>query len=338
MGKEHFVVIGNGPAGREAAFTLRQKLPESRISIISKENFGCYHPHLLPDFISGTISEDKLYACPPALYKERNIKLRLGQKVIDINFDRHEITLDHKEIISFSGLIIAVGGRPRIPEPLHGFEEHMLSLKTLNNAKQWITRLEEAESVLIVGGDLTSLAMSRALLRMRKKIFFMLNEDAFWPIRCDARTFSDVGQKLSNSGIEVLEGHRLKSISRLSENLYKVLFEEQSLEINIVGAFFGLVPDVQFLAGSGLNIERGILVNEYLNTGFEGVYAVGDCAQVYHPALRDYWISIGYDNAVNLGKIAGLNLAGDMVEATVAPESIFCDEGVRANTSWWTDF
>jgi NADPH-dependent 2,4-dienoyl-CoA reductase/sulfur reductase-like enzyme len=102
-----------------------------------------------------------------------------------------------------------------------------------------------------------------------------------------------------------------------------------------VGAFFGLVPDVRFLAGSGLQIERGILVDEYLFSGFDGVYAAGDCAQVYHPEIRDYWVSIGHDNAVNLGRIAAMNLAGARVKAQAEPESIFCVEGIRANISWW---
>jgi NADPH-dependent 2,4-dienoyl-CoA reductase/sulfur reductase-like enzyme len=106
----------------------------------------------------------------------------------------------------------------------------------------------------------------------------------------------------------------------------------------MVGAFFGLLPDVKFLTQSGLQIERGVLADEYLNTGFEGVYAAGDCAEIYHPEIRDYWVSIGYDNAVNLGRIAALNLVGGKVQVDVEPESIFFVERIRANISWWMEF
>ena len=106
----------------------------------------------------------------------------------------------------------------------------------------------------------------------------------------------------------------------------------------MIGAFFGLVPDVRFLTGAGLRIDRGILVDEYLNTGFEGVYATGDCAQIYHPAIQDYWVSIGHDNAVSLGRTAALNLLGGKVEAKVAKESIFEVQGIKVNTSWWAEF
>jgi len=99
-----------------------------------------------------------------------------------------------------------------------------------------------------------------------------------------------------------------------------------------------LIPDVKFLVHSGLPIERGILVDEYLQTPVEGVYAAGDCAQVYHPELRDYWVSVGFGNAKNLGRVAGLNLIGGRIQAEAAPESIFQLEGISVNTSWWTEF
>ena len=114
--------------------------------------------------------------------------------------------------------------------------------------------------------------------------------------------------------------------------------DREILEIGALGAFFGLVPDVGFLARSGLDIDRGILVDEFLSTRFANVYAAGDCAQVYHPALRDYWVSIGHENATALGRIAALNLAGSHLEVRVEAENILEVGGVRVNTSWWTEF
>ena len=108
--------------------------------------------------------------------------------------------------------------------------------------------------------------------------------------------------------------------------------------MGIFGAFFGLVPDIGFLAGSGLSIDRGILVNETLNTGFEGVFATGDCAQIYHPGIRDYWVSIGHRNAEELGQIAALNLLGADLQPEISGESIFDIKGIKANTSWWLEF
>jgi NADPH-dependent 2,4-dienoyl-CoA reductase/sulfur reductase-like enzyme len=338
MSQEHFVIIGSGPAGNQAAFTLREKLPDARITMIDKESAGCYKPNLLPEYIAGKVSEEKLYVSPFELYKSKGIKLRLGQKVVDVNLGNREITLDHKEFIRFSGLILAVGGKPRIPEPLLPYKDLMFTLKTIGDARRWIQELDKVESVLVIGGDLTSFAVAKALLHLRKKVRFILNEDAFWPVRYNKEIYEQAAHQLTQKGVEVLACRKLKGMGRLSEHVLQVQVDDRKIESGMVGAFFGLLPDVRFLAHSGLQIERGVLVDEYLNIGFEGIYAAGDCAQVYHPEIRDYWVSIGYDNAVNLGRIAALNMAGGKVQADVEPESIFFVERIRANISWWMEF
>lgn len=336
MKKQHFVVIGNGPAGNEAAIVLRDHAKDARITLISRETGGCYRPHLLPRFISGGFSEEDLHVFSPSSYKELGIKFRSGQEVVGVHLESREIFLDHREVIKYDGLIIALGGKPRIPENLLVFGDLMLTLKTIDDARRWQKELERAESVLLIGGDLTSLSFTRQLIEMKKKIYFALNEEAFWPMRFSRALHDEVSERLIKKGICVLDYSRIKSMNSLPEGGTEVHTECESVRADIVGAFFGLVPDVGFLARSGLKIDRGILVDEYLSTGFNGVYATGDCAQVYHPEINDYWVSIGHDNAVALGKTAALNLIGERVKAE--PECIFNVQGFCINSSWWLEF
>jgi NADPH-dependent 2,4-dienoyl-CoA reductase/sulfur reductase-like enzyme len=274
---------------------------------------------------------------PFSYYEEREIKLRLGQVVVGLDLEHRRIYLDHKEVIGFSGLIIAVGGRPRIPERLAVFEDLMITLKTLDDAEKWKNILPDVEEVAIIGGDLTSMALTRSLITLGKSVSFVFNQEAFWPMRRTDELMDAARRNLSKQGVRVVEG-MLRSVIKRSDRHYEVITDSEQVKAGLVGAFFGLVPDVHFLVGSGLQIERGILVDEHLYTGFPGVYAAGDCAQVYHPELRDYWVSIGYDNARSLGRLAAVNLAGGFEEVRAAPESIFCDHDVRANTSWWMEF
>jgi nitrite reductase (NADH) large subunit len=338
MSEEHFIVIGNGPAGHHAAVTLRLEAPGARITLISKEPHGCYRPHLLPKWISGNIEEAALYVCPVEDYRKMDIRFRSGQKVVALNPVQRELILDHKEMLRFSGLILAVGGKPRIPEPLRIFKDLMFTLKTLEQARVWKEEVPKVDSVLMMGGDLTSLAATRALLSLGKKIYFMVDEEAFWPLRWSLSLFEEMSDRLRQKGVEVLADQRLKGITRKGDRDYEVQVGEERVRVGMIGAFFGLRPDVRFLAGSGLRLDRGILVDEYLNTGFKGVYATGDCAQIYHPGLRDYWVSVGHDNALELGRTAALNLAGNTVKAEGSGKCVFEVQGVRVNTSWWTEF
>lgn len=338
MGKDHCVIIGNGTAGNEAALRLRDRSPDIRITVIGQELVGCYSPHLLPEFIAGSRPEDSLYVFPTSFYKERDVKLRLGQRVVGVDFDKRELTLEHKEVISFSGLIIACGSTPRIPEPLAEFSDFMLTLKTVADAKKWIEKLAHSDRVLLVGGDLTSLSLARALLAMGKRVDFILCEDSFWPVRLSPEVRAEAAAKLTARGVNVPACTKIRRVAEIGPHGLEVETDVETFEVGILGAFYGLVPDVEFLARTGLGIERGILVDEYLKTRFDRVYAAGDCAQVFNPFIRDYWVSIGYQNAQNLGRIAALNLLGGMYRADVVPESIFQVDDINVNTSWWTEF
>ena len=338
MAEEHYVIVGNGPAANQAAVTLRDQSSSARITMIGRERTGYYRPDLLPDFIAEEIPDAELLVHAPDFYKERGIKLRIGQEVKSVDFSRRELKLEHKELVRFDGLIVSVGAKPRIPEPLRIFEELMLPLKTLADARVWKERLTRVDSVLIIGGDLTSLSFTKALLSLNKRVSFVIDSDCFWPVRFTPALCQEVTEKLKSRGVEVIPGRKLESMVRISDDLIGVEIDAWALEVGAVGAFFGLVPDVKFLVPSGLHIERGILVDEYLRTSFEGVYAAGDCAQVYHPDLRDYWVSVGFANAKNLGRVAALNLIGGGIRAQAAPESIFEMDGISVYTSWWAEF
>jgi NADPH-dependent 2,4-dienoyl-CoA reductase/sulfur reductase-like enzyme len=337
MIEKHYIVIGNGPAGLAAAQTLRECESEARITVLSRDRHSHYQPRLLPDYIAGKVKLDQVASTPYSFYEEHRIRLRTGQCVVGVDPDARTVFLEHKEHIRFDGLVVAVGGRPRIPEPYWVFQDLMLPLKNISDADKWIGALSSVDTVLIVGGDLTSFSISRALLDMGKKVRFIFTDGAFWPMRPNNEIIEQAAARLAGRGVEVVEG-RLRSISRTADGGFEAVTDKRTAEAGLVGAFFGLAPDVRFLAGSGLKVERGVLVDELLRTDYPYICAAGDCAQVYHPKLKDYWVSIGYDNALRLGRIAAINLAGGLEEAQAATESIFMDQGVRANTSWWMEF
>lgn len=337
MAKEHLVMIGDGPAANEAAPILRQKAPQARITIIGRELIRYYRPDLLPRFIAGEVGEEDLYVNPLEFYKAHDIKLRLGQEVVGVDFSGRTLKLGHNELVRFDGLIIATGAKHRIPEPLEPFQNLMLTLKTVADAKIWIEKLRRVDSVLVIGCDLTSVSFTKAVLALGKEVTFFLDKSSPHMAGHPGHAGEKIAEKLTDAGANVVECPKVEALAKGADDLVEVTAEGARFRAGAVGAFFGMVPDVKFLLGSGLAIERGILVDEYLQTNFDGVYAAGDCAQVYHPALRDYWVSIGFNNAKQLGRTAALNLAGDKGPVDVDRAGIFHVEGAPINTSWWLE-
>ena len=337
MTEKHFVVVGDGPAGIEAALTLRELSPEARISVIGKGRQPGFAPSLLPDYIAGQVQAEGLCPCADPVRCRQDIKFRCGQKVVGLNIDAHQLIMDHRELISFDGMILAVGSRPRIPEKMQVFGDLLMTLANLTDGRLWRQRLAQVESVLLIGGDLASLAVARALLQLEKRVYFLFTEEAFWPLRCTEAMLAEIGERMRSRGVTVVQGE-IHGMSRLSDDSCEIILDGEPFRVGMVGAFFGLVPNVGFLARSGLLLDRGVLVDEYLFTGHEGIYAAGDCAQIYHPEIRNYWISIGHENAKSLGRIAAMNLAGTLLPTAATPSSIFSARGIRVNTSWWTEF
>jgi NAD(P)H-nitrite reductase large subunit len=339
MKNDHHVIIGNGACGNRAADILRKNDSESKITIISDEFFPYYYRHRLVEYVMGAIPREKLIIRPVEFYKDNRIRLRLGQRVIKIDILNRILYLNHMEKVHYTRLLLCTGSKPRIPEIHYQYRDHFTVLKDLSHAELFRNRLKSVEDIVMVGGDLVSLRMATALLAAGLKLTFIIDQEAFWPLEVTPSVQKELVEILEKKGAHVLCDDMINGSERLKSGRYLVSTQKgKSVECDLIGAFFGLIPDVDFLLGSGLDIDRGILVDEYLKTQFESVYAAGDCAQVYNPELKNYWVSIGWPNALKLGEVAALNMLGTIQKSGLPPVNILNCEGICVNTSWWRDF
>ena len=336
MAAEHYVIVGNGAAANKAADVLRAGDSDGRITLISDEFFPFYYRHMLRQYLVGDKEEEDLMVRPPSYYKEHRIRLRLGQTVVKADLEDRTLYLKHMEKVHYTRLLLCVGGRPRTPEVHYAYQDHFTMMKTLADARSLRQRLPEIQRVLIVGGDLTSVRVAASLLKKEKQVLFMIDGDSFWPLKLTTDRRAELTARLEESGATVIDDDAMAGVELNPEGGYDVhTHKGERIACDLIGAFFGLIPDVEFLVGSGLDIERGILVDEFLQTNIANVYAAGDCAQVYNPDIRNYWVSIGWANAERLGEVAARNMLGDTTEADQPPVNALTFEGVKVNTSWW---
>ncbi len=336
--KDHYVIIGNGPAGNRAADVLREKDKLARVTIISEEAFSFYYRHKLPEFVAKDVDENRLVVRPYQDYKDKSIRVRLGQQVERIDPDNRILYLKHMEKIGYTQLILAVGGSPRVPPSVSRFQEHLVFLSTYTDAIKLRPQLKKAKKIIVFGGDLVSLSFIKELTDLNKQIIFFLCRETFWPFDLTSDMTGRICSNLKKKKIQTVVDEPVEAIARKGSEYVLKTESGQFFKSDMVVAFMGSEPNIRFIVGSGIDTERGVLVDSHLRTNYRNIYACGDCAQIYNPELKNYWVSIGWSNAELQGEIAVLNMLGDHKVIKPAPKKVFEFEGIKVNTSWWKDF
>jgi len=332
---DHYVVIGNGAAGNRAALTLRKEDPDARITIISDESIHFYYKHKLTSFIAGEISEQDLLVKPCDRYEEKQIRLRLGQCVDRVDFMEKVIFLKHMEKVHFTKLIIASGSRPGTLNSMAGFADNLTHVTCYNDVVLLAESIRKAGNFLILGGDLVGFKFLTMLKSMNKNVSIMLYPEAFWPFELTGDMVKIIENNLADYGVDIIADDQVSDV--VSENGSYTVHTSKgpAITVDMVFCFTGLSPNIRFAMGRGIDIDHGILVNEYLKTNLDDIYACGSCAQIYNPELKSYSTSVGWPNAVIQGEVAALNMLGAGRVIKPAHQKFFDLEGVNVKTSWW---
>ena len=334
---DHFVIIGNGPAGNQAAVTLREKDPRAKITIISDENIPFYYKPKLTEYIAGHIEEEALVARPHDFYKERDIRLRLGQSVQRIDTEKKRILLSHMEDIHYTHLLIASGARERLLPAMESYADYLHFITSFKGVMDFRDKIQQGDSFFIIGGDLVGFKFLKMLRSMSKKVTLLIYPHAFWPFTLSEDMLSIIVSQLKKTGADILARDDTDSIIPRNNKYLVTTRRGREIPVDMVFSFNGLIPSIEFAKGSGLDMDRGILVNEYLQTNVEGVYACGSCAQIFNPDINAYTTSLGWPNAEVQGNVAAANLLGAAQKIENVGRKYFDLEGVKIKTTWWED-
>jgi nitrite reductase (NADH) large subunit len=333
---DHYVIIGNGPAGNRAADTLREGDPEAGITIVSDESTLAYHRHRLTGVMAGNLSEASLTARDMESYRQKRIRLRVGNVVERIDPATKTLFFSHMETLRYTRLVIASGSRPVFPENLAPFSAHIGLVGSLREVRRIRDKVKAARSFFILGGDLVGFDVMNTLRSMGKSVTFLLQGSAFWPFTLDAAMTRTITENLAALGVTTLAEDTLASVEPGDGGGYRVTTTRGVLtEADMLLAFPGLAPCVDFARGSGIDTDHGILVDEHLRTNLADIYACGSCAQIFNPDLRTYSTSVGWCSAVTQGEVAARNLLGEALTAEPAPVNLFDVQGVKVTTTWW---
>jgi NADPH-dependent 2,4-dienoyl-CoA reductase/sulfur reductase-like enzyme len=313
---ESIVIIGGGAAGLAAADMARRRGYDGPIVIISADSSAPVdRPNLSKDYLAGNAQEDWIPLRSPEWYAEQRIDLLLETPVASIDPRGNRVVLRNGDTRSFGALLIATGADPvRLPIPgADGPRVHYL--RSLANSRDLVAKADGAKHVVVVGASFIGLEVA-ASLRARG-----VDVDVVAPDKAPLERV--MGTDVGNAIRKVHESHDVRfhlgqTVSRVDDRTV-TLSGGSTLDADLVVMGVGVRPVISLAEQAGLAIDRGIAVNEYLETTAAGVFAAGDVARWPDPHTGEkirveHWVV-----AERQGQVAALNMLGARTRFDAVP-------------------
>ena len=314
MNRRPYVIIGNSAAAIGCVAGIREADRESPITIIASEPHHTYSRPLVSYLLGGKVDDENMLYRPMGFYAENNVTPILGVEVKSLDTDARTLETSTGETITFDKLLVATGGTPIVPRDVEGLDaEGVFTFTTWDDAKR-IREFIGANSVteaVIVGGGLIGLKSVEALVALGIRTTVVELADRILSATFD-RVASDLAtKKLLDAGVKVLCE---TTVSRIEQEQGKVcrvvLRDETELACRLLIFAIGVIPNTSLVAGTPIDVDRGILVDASMQTNIAGIYAAGDVAQASDLLTGKRRCIAILPNAYRQGLVAGCNMAG----------------------------
>ena len=313
MTQKQYVIVGTGPAGMNAAEGLRVKDSESKIVLIGQEPTLPYSPTVLPYFISGKIKEKDLFLSQEAYLKKQGIDLIRGNGVISVSPQGGRVLLKDGPPFSYDALILAQGGSPILPD-IPGLRTlNPLVLRTLADAKKLRTKAQRASKAIVLGAGLIGMQAAQALAEMGISVRVVELMNQVLPGYFDQRAASIIQKVYESRKVDFLTSTLAEGVEFRKGNTVLSLKGEKTIQAPLFLVAAGVAPNIDFLNGSGIAVDRGVLVDQAMATNLPNIFAAGDVVQ-----MENFW-GEGKVNqpilihAVDQGRMAAASVVGEKV-------------------------
>lgn len=304
---KNIVIIGNGCAGYNAAKAIRDKDKISKIILISEENLITYYRPLLSDYLNNEPKENTFYLSKQEWYKNNNIDLKLNTIVNKINTVEKKIYFNNS-FICYDKLIIATGSNNIIPN-IKGHDKKgvftLKDLEDLNNIKSW---MKTSKKVAIIGGGLLGLEAAFQMKLYGLDVSVIEAAPHLMNKQLDAEGAEILKEAFQNNGIEIYTSTMLEEIKGLNKVSSIKLTKNISLDVDLVLFSIGINPNISLVADTDIKVNRGIIVNDKMETNIPNVYACGDVCELNGRVFGNW------PSSILMGKVSGLNSIGENIK------------------------
>lgn len=273
------IIVGNGLAGIISAKTLRELDKKVEIEVFAAEKYHYYPRPNLIEFLAGTIPFERMFAFPQEWYREQNINIHLGKPVTRIFPDSQEIEVAGGKKEKYESLLLANGSFSFIP-PFKGTDKKgIFALRTLDDAFELLEHLKNHQRVVVIGGGLLGLEIARAMKSRGARVDVVEFFGRLLPRQLDIQGASLLKAQIENMGINVHLGLATEEI--LGQNDVRGLrFKgEREIEIDMAIVAAGVRPNIRLAKEAGLETDRGLVTDDYLQSSNPKIFGAGDVIQ-----------------------------------------------------------
>jgi NADPH-dependent 2,4-dienoyl-CoA reductase/sulfur reductase-like enzyme len=304
------VIIGAGPAGIIAAETLRGVDPQAGITIVGDEPEPPYSRMAIPYLLTGGVGEEGTHLRHGSdHYQQLGVDLR-RDRVTRVHPGNNRVELDGGEHVDYDRLLIASGSHAVRP-PITGMDlPGVENCWTLGDARRVAEGARKGSRVVLMGAGFIGCIVLEALAKRDVELSVIEMGERMLPRMMDEVGGDMIKRWCEAKGVRVLTGVRVNAVGSAEGALALDLDSGESLAADFVVCATGVSPNVDFLSGTGIEIEDGVLVDEHLQSSIPGIYAAGDVAQGPDFSTGERQVHAIQPTASEHGRIAALNMAG----------------------------
>lgn len=307
----NYVIIGNSAAAIGAVEGIRQVDGTGRITVISNEPYHTYSRPLISYWLAGKVDEDNMIYRDRNFYEVNSVTPILGVSAEKINFKGKKVKLSDGTDVSYDKLLIATGGKSIIP-PMAGLDKKgvysFLKLDDVKNIKEAVAAGKK--KAVVIGAGLIGLKAAEALAKLDVQVTVVELANRILPAILDEQAAAMVQGYLEGYGMSFELNNTVSKVQGKTAVDGVVLQNGTEVPCDMLVVAIGVQPNTDLVKDTDVQLNRGIIVNEKMETSVKNVYAAGDVSEGFDLVYGTSRVLPLLPNAYQQGEVAGRNMAG----------------------------
>ena len=299
-----YIIIGNGIAANTAAENIRKIDRTGKILLFSRETYYFYYVPALPEYLSGEKQVQNITIHNEQWYNQNTIEIHLGTEITAVDAVQKTVTTGNGQMYAYDKLLLATGGYSFIPPRKGVPADGIFALRTIDDANKIKERAQKSKKLVLIGGGLLGLEAGNSLRKLGIEVSVVEFFTRLLPRQMDGPGAALLQKQMEQMGFKFYLGARTREIIQEKGGFVVCLEGGEKIPTDMVLVSAGVRPEVTLARSLGLEIDKGVKVDDTMKTGLDDMYAAGDLIE-HRGRFYGIWPA-----SMEQGRVAGCCMAG----------------------------